>query len=149
MTGVYLLQEEKSFFLECCWRSCSQYSNWTNHWTMGKFYESRGLWRNCRHRVPAISELPSFIIDQMYIDGAYHHPTFLYESLWNIGVLIILLLVSRNRMFFGQIFLIYVSLYSVGRFWIEGLRTDSLMLTANLRMAQVLSIVLLIGSILT
>ncbi|HGF7630354.1 TPA: prolipoprotein diacylglyceryl transferase family protein, partial [Enterococcus faecium] len=46
-------------------------------------------------------------------------------------------------------FLIYVSLYSVGRFWIEGLRTDSLMLTANLRMAQVLSIVLLIGSILT
>ncbi|EOY7867369.1 prolipoprotein diacylglyceryl transferase family protein, partial [Listeria monocytogenes] len=59
------------------------------------------------------------------------------------------LLVSRNRMFFGQIFLIYLSLYSVGRFWIEGLRTDSLMLTANLRMAQVLSIVLLIGSILT
>ncbi|MGH2233295.1 prolipoprotein diacylglyceryl transferase family protein, partial [Enterococcus faecalis] len=57
--------------------------------------------------------------------------------------------VSRNRMFFGQIFLIYLSLYSVGRFWIEGLRTDSLMLTANLRMAQVLSIVLLIGSILT
>ncbi|EAG4565682.1 prolipoprotein diacylglyceryl transferase, partial [Listeria monocytogenes] len=56
---------------------------------------------------------------------------------------------SRNRMFFGQIFLIYLSLYSVGRFWIEGLRTDSLMLTANLRMAQVLSIVLLIGSILT
>lgn len=94
-------------------------------------------------------KLPSFIIDQMYIDEAYHHPTFLYESLWNIGVLIILLLVSRNRMFFGQIFLIYVSLYSVGRFWIEGLRTDSLMLTANLRMAQVLSIVLLIGSILT
>ncbi len=94
-------------------------------------------------------KLPSFIIDQMYIDGAYHHPTFLYESLWNIGVLIILLLVSRNRMFFGQIFLIYLSLYSVGRFWIEGLRTDSLMLTANLRMAQVLSIVLLIGSILT
>ena len=60
-----------------------------------------------------------------------------------------MLLVSRNRMFFGQIFLIYVSLYSVGRFWIEGLRTDSLMLTANLRIAQVLSIVLLIGSILT
>ena len=99
--------------------------------------------------VEQLNYLPNVIRNQMYIDGSYRIPTFLYESLWNIGVLIILLLVSRNRMFFGQIFLIYLSLYSVGRFWIEGLRTDSLMLTANLRMAQVLSIVLLIGSILT
>ncbi|MDB1688209.1 prolipoprotein diacylglyceryl transferase [Enterococcus casseliflavus] len=94
-------------------------------------------------------KLPSFIIDQMFIDGAYRQPTFLYESLWNIGVLIILLVTPRKRTFPGKIFLTYVVLYSIGRFWIEGLRTDSLMLTQNIKMAQALSIALIIGSMLT
>lgn len=93
--------------------------------------------------------LPSFIIDQMYIDGAYRQPTFLYESLWNLIVLGILLFVSSKKKFTGQIFLLYIILYSVGRFWIEGLRTDSLMLTQNLRIAQILSTVLIISATTT
>lgn len=92
--------------------------------------------------------LPNFIVNQMYIDGAYRQPTFLYESLWNIGVLIILILLIKRKAFNGQLFLVYIIMYSIGRFWIEGLRTDSLMLTQNLRMAQVLSISLIFSALL-
>lgn len=77
----------------------------------------------------------------MYIDGAYRQPTFLYESLWNLVVLSILLLVTKHNKFTGQISLLYITLYSIGRFWIEGLRTDSLMFAQNFRIAQILSII--------
>ena len=58
------------------------------------------------------------------------HPTFLYESLWNLGVLLILLLVIKRgwKKFDGEILLLYILGYSAGRFWIEALRTDQLML---------------------
>lgn len=56
------------------------------------------------------------------------HPTFLYESLWNLGVLIIVLLWRKHKKFEGEIFLVYLFGYGVGRFWIEGLRTDQLLL---------------------
>ncbi len=70
--------------------------------------------------------LPQWIIDQMYIQGAYYHPTFLYESLWNIVGLILLLLLRRFNPRRGEIFFSYLIWYSLGRFFIEGLRTDSL-----------------------
>lgn len=90
--------------------------------------------------------LPEFIINQMYIDGAYYHPTFLYESIWNIiGIVLILLL--RPHLKIGQSILVYLIYYSIGRFFIEGLRTDSLMLTESLRAAQMISIVLIVGAI--
>ncbi|MFD1739372.1 prolipoprotein diacylglyceryl transferase [Bacillus salitolerans] len=87
--------------------------------------------------------LPEFIINQMYINGAYYHPTFLYESLWSFAGLGILLLLRRVNMRRGEMFLTYVIWYSIGRFFIEGLRTDSLMLTDTLRIAQVISLVLI------
>ena len=86
--------------------------------------------------------LPEFIINQMYINGAYYHPTFLYESIWNIVGVIILLSLRKVNLRRGELFLTYVLWYSIGRFYIEGLRTDSLMLTETLRIAQVISIVL-------
>ncbi|EUJ22579.1 prolipoprotein diacylglyceryl transferase [Listeria grandensis FSL F6-0971] len=86
--------------------------------------------------------LPDFIINQMYIDGIYYQPTFLYESLWNVIGFIILLILRRTRILRGELFLSYVIWYSIGRYFIEGLRTDSLMLTDTLRMAQFISIVL-------
>ncbi|MFJ7639447.1 prolipoprotein diacylglyceryl transferase [Peribacillus sp. NPDC097206] len=88
--------------------------------------------------------LPEFIINQMYINGTYYHPTFLYESVWNIVGVVILLLLRKVNLRRGELFLTYVLWYSVGRFFIEGLRTDSLMLTDSLRIAQVISIVLII-----
>ncbi|MHB1167572.1 MAG: prolipoprotein diacylglyceryl transferase [Carboxydocellales bacterium] len=77
----------------------------------------------------------------MYIDGAYRHPTFLYESLWDLLVFGLLLLFRRKVSGpKGQLFLIYLSLYSLGRFFIESFRTDSLML-GPFRTAQVISLI--------
>ncbi|WP_033827848.1 prolipoprotein diacylglyceryl transferase [Bacillus andreraoultii] len=88
--------------------------------------------------------LPNFIIDQMYIKGTYYHPTFLYESLWNIVGFIILLLLRRLNLKQGEIFLCYAIWYSIGRYFIEGLRTDSLYLfDTNIRVAQLISITII------
>lgn len=73
------------------------------------------------------------------VNGEMVHPTFLYESLWCFVLFIILLLVDNNRKFEGQVFLLYGILYSIERFFVEGLRTDSLML-GNLKQAQMLSL---------
>lgn len=67
------------------------------------------------------------------------HPTFLYESLWCIGVLCVLLWLYRKKKFDGQIFLSYVLLYGLGRVWIEGLRTDSLYL-GPVRISQIVAL---------
>lgn len=75
------------------------------------------------------------------------HPTFLYESLWNLGVLVILLLWRKHKRFEGEIFLMYLFGYGVGRFWIEGLRTDQLLLPGiDLPVSQVLATILVIIS---
>ena len=76
------------------------------------------------------------------------HPTFLYESLWNVGVLLMLLLFTKHKKFHGEIFLLYLAGYGIGRFWIEGLRTDQLLLPGiKLPVSQVLSAVVAIVSI--
>lgn len=84
----------------------------------------------------------------MWIDGAYRHPTFLYESIWNLLVFFFLLWLTKQLfMREGEVGLSYLMLYSVGRFVVEGFRTDSLML-GTLRMAQVMSICLFVGAAL-
>ncbi|MGG6447414.1 prolipoprotein diacylglyceryl transferase [Pseudobacillus badius] len=93
-------------------------------------------------------KLPDFIINQMYIDGRYYHPTFLYESLWNIAGFFVLLFLRKARLKTGELFLLYIIWYSVGRFFVEGLRTDSLMLTETIRMAQVMSLSLIFIAII-
>ncbi len=90
--------------------------------------------------------LPEFIINQMYIDGSYYHPTFLYESMWNIIGFVILLLL-RPKLKIGQTMLLYLIYYSAGRFFIEGMRTDSLMIGDVLRTAQVVSILTVIAAV--
>ncbi|MNH91823.1 Prolipoprotein diacylglyceryl transferase [compost metagenome] len=71
--------------------------------------------------------LPDFIVNQMNIQGVFHQPTFLYESLWNLlGLLVLLWLRRRPFMRSGELFFSYFIWYSIGRFFIEGLRTDSL-----------------------
>lgn len=77
------------------------------------------------------------------VDGQMVHPTFLYESVWCFLLFLILLYVDSNRKFEGQTFLIYGILYSFERFFVEHLRTDSLML-GPFKQAQVLSAVVFI-----
>ena len=85
------------------------------------------------------------------VDGVQYiqvHPTFLYESFWNVGVLLLLLLFTKHKKFHGEIFLLYLAGYGIGRFWIEGLRTDQLLLPGiKLPVSQVLSAVVAIVSI--
>ena len=90
--------------------------------------------------------LPQFIIDNMYIDGHYYHPTFLYESVWDVLGFIILVTV-RKHLKLGETFFLYLIWYSIGRFFVEGLRTDSLMLTSHIRVAQLVSVILIIISV--
>lgn len=70
----------------------------------------------------------------------YYHPTFLYESLWNALGLLILHFVSKKRKYDGQIFVMYIGWYGLGRLFIEGLRTDSLyFMGTNLRVSQLVA----------
>ena len=76
------------------------------------------------------------------------HPTFLYESLWCLMVLVIMLVFTKYKKFDGEIFLVYLLGYGAGRFWIEGIRTDQLLLPGiGLPVSQVLAAVLVIGSL--
>lgn len=93
--------------------------------------------------------LPEWFINQMYIQGAYRQPTFLYESVWDL-LGFVMLMVTRHRTNWykqGEVFLTYVAWYAFGRFFTEGMRTDSLMLFNVIRVSQALSVVLFFGSI--
>ncbi|MBO8138784.1 MAG: prolipoprotein diacylglyceryl transferase, partial [Desulfotomaculum sp.] len=92
-----------------------------------------------------ISKFPDFIKNQMYINGQYYHPTFLYESLWDFSVFIFLYFYWNRKKFQGEIALLYLGLYSFGRYFIEAMRTDSLML-GPFRVAQLVSLSLIIIS---
>lgn len=88
--------------------------------------------------------IPNFIIEGMKIEGHYHHPTFLYESLWNLIGLIILLLLQKQKFYhYGYLTSFYLIWYGIGRFFIEAMRQDSLMF-GSLKIAQLVSILMII-----
>lgn len=78
----------------------------------------------------------------------YYQPTFLYESLWNLVGFIMLHFYSKRRKFDGEVFLLYLAWYGLGRAWIEGLRTDSLYLFGTgIRVSQLLAILSCVGAV--
>lgn len=88
---------------------------------------------------PAVQELKQKAIEGGYEGFVQVHPTFLYESLWNAVGFVLIHFLSKKRRFDGQVFLYYLAWYGLGRFFIEGLRTDSLM-SGSLRTSQVLAL---------
>lgn len=86
-----------------------------------------------------------------FIDGIQYiqvHPTFLYESVWNLILLICLIFYSKHKKFNGEILLLYLAGYGLGRVWIEGLRTDQLFLwNSPIAVSQLLSGILVIVSV--
>lgn len=77
------------------------------------------------------------------------HPTFLYESLWNLAVLIFILWFTKRKKFDGELVALYAVGYGIGRFWIEGLRTDSLMIAhTGIRVSQLVAAVLVLAGLL-
>lgn len=93
--------------------------------------------------------IPNFIIRGMYINGSYYIPTFLYESLWCLLGFIILLIIRRKNKYKskGLLLFMYLIWYSIGRFLIEGLRTDSLYLGV-FRVSQLVSLALILIGII-
>lgn len=90
---------------------------------------------------------PDVVPWAMFIDGAYRHPTFLYESIWDVLGFVLLMVLSRNlKLKEGDITLSYFIYYSLGRVVIESFRTDSLML-GPLRMAQVISLMFILAAV--
>ena len=88
--------------------------------------------------------IPNFIIKGMKINNNYYHPTFYYECLWNLlGFIILIFIRKKKKLRTGQLTGIYMIWYSVARFLIESLRTDSLML-GNIKIAQFISIIMIL-----
>ena len=86
----------------------------------------------------------------VYIDalGEWHQATFFYESMWNVCLLVAMLIVSRKEPKTGTMTCMYFVFYGLGRFLIEGLRTDSLYIISGIRASQVLSLLLILGGML-
>ena len=85
------------------------------------------------------------------IDGMNYiqvHPTFLYESLWNLFILCLMLVYHKHKKFQGEIWFLYLGGYGIGRFWIEGIRTDQLYLTGTtIPVSQVVAIICIVAAV--
>lgn len=125
--GIYLRKKGYTFIriADICapglliGQAIGRWGNFVNQEAYGGPVEESFL-RNTLH-------LPDFIVNQMNVQGVFHHPTFLYESIWNIvGVLLLFGIRRLKNVRQGEVLLGYLIWYSIGRFFIEGLRTDSL-----------------------
>ncbi|MBE6928148.1 MAG: prolipoprotein diacylglyceryl transferase [Ruminococcaceae bacterium] len=110
--------------------------------------QSIGRWGNFFNREAHGGETDSLFAMRILENGKIIqvHPTFLYESVWNLAGFILLHFLSKKRKFDGQIFLCYLAWYGLGRSFIEGMRTDSLM-SGSLRISQVVAIVTCVVSV--
>ena len=96
------------------------------------------------------SEITSTMMEHMEegVNYIQVHPTFLYESLWNIGILALMLLLWRKKHFDGEVTLLYFAGYGIGRFFIESLRTDQLKLgSTGIAVSQMLGLALFVASV--
>lgn len=110
----------------------------------GNFFNSEAHGPAVTRQTLENMHIPEFIIKGMNIDGIYYQPTFLYESIWNfLGFILMIILIKKINLKPGRLTGLYFIWYSVCRFFIESLRTDSLML-GPIKMAQLISIVFLI-----
>ena len=124
-----------------------RWGNFFNREAFGGYTDNLFAMRYLKEQVHNVN--PSVLEHTLTINGAEYiqvHPTFLYESLWNLMILILLLLLKKRTKFDGQIFGCYILGYACGRVWIEGLRTDQLMI-GNFAVSQLLSVMLMIGAV--
>lgn len=123
-----------------------RYGNFMNREAFGEYTDSLFAMRLRVDQVAASSITDAMREHMVESDGVQYiqvHPTFLYESLWNLGVLVIMLLRTKKKAFDGEIFLFYLIGYGLGRAWVEGLRTDQLQIgSTGIAVSQVLSMVL-------
>lgn len=114
----------------------------------GNFFNSEAYGGITTYEAMSGIGIPEFIIKGMYIEGAYRQPTFLYESIWCfMGVIILYIIRKKYYVKVGQQVYFYLIWYGVGRFFIEGLRSDSLYI-GMFRVSQIVSIVMVIVGII-
>ncbi len=129
-------------------QSTGRWSNFVNMECFGGYTENLLAMRLNKAKVNSYMISPELLEKAVTVDGVTYiqvHPTFLYESLWNLCLFIILLIMTKKKRFHGQVFLLYLMGYGVGRFWIEGLRTDQLRIGhTDIAISQVVSVVLFV-----
>ncbi len=152
LTGiVYTKVKKKNFWLMADTAAPSlllgqimgRWGNFFNREAFGGYTDGLFAMRYLKEQARGISQ--SVLDHAMTINGVEYiqvQPTFLYESMWNLGLFIILMIMNRRKKFDGQIFGLYLLGYACGRVWIEGLRTDQLML-GNFAVSQLLSGILI------
>ncbi len=114
----------------------------------GNFFNQEAFGKEVSLEFLKSLHLPNFIINGMHINGTYYHPTFLYESIWCIlGFILLITLRKITKRKIGIMTYTYFIWYGIGRFFIEGLRTDSLYI-GIFRVSQLVSIFLVITGIL-
>lgn len=119
-----------------------RFGNFVNREAFGGYTDSIFALRYLKSQVSNLTQ--DVLNNVVNVNGTEYiqvHPTFLYEAFWNFCILIFILFYRKNKKFEGELTFIYFLLYGIGRFIIEGLRTDSLMIYGtNLRVSQVLSL---------
>ena len=114
----------------------------------GNFFNQEAFGPVVDVKVLSNLHIPKFIIDGMYINGFYHHPTFLYESLTCFIIFIIIMLIRKfdKKLKLGTQVGVYFIIYGIERFFVESLRQDSLMI-GSLKVAQLVSVIMFISGI--
>ena len=121
--------------------------NFFNREAFGGYTDNIFAMRYLKEQVHNIA--PSVLEKVVIVNGVEYiqvHPTFLYESMWNMGVFVLLFIFKKRKKFDGEIFGLYLLGYACGRVWIEGLRTDQLKI-ANIAVSQLLSALLIVGAV--
>ncbi len=123
-------------------QAIGRYGNFVNMEAYGDYTNS--LFAMCILKSEAAHSLTPAILDNLVLrDGVEYiqvHPTFFYESTWNIVLLILLLVFYKYKKGHGEIFFLYILFYGIGRFWIEGLRTDQLTIN-GIAASQIVAII--------
>ncbi len=129
-----------------------RWGNFFNREAFGEYTDSLLAMMLPVAKVRASSSVTDAMLQNIsYVDNVPFvsvHPTFLYESLWNLGILIFLLIYRKYKRFDGELALYYVGLYGLGRFFIESLRTDQLQIgNTGIAISQVVAILFIIFAI--
>lgn len=126
---------------------CGRWGNFFNREAFGGYTDGLFAMRYLKDQVASANLTPDILAHTIVVNGAEYiqvHPTFLYESMWNLAWFIFLLLLRKyKKSFDGQVGILYAVGYGIGRFWIEGLRTDQLLLWhTHIAVSQVVSLCL-------
>lgn len=133
-------------------QAIGRWGNFTNREVFGEYTDNLLAMRLPVDAIRSLSDISESIAQHMSDATNYIqvHPTFLYESLWNFALLLILLIYRKHKRFQGEVWLLYLGGYGLGRAWIEGIRTDTLFLPhTEIAVSQLLAVVLTVAALAT